>query len=883
MVWRTLIAVLPILGYASRADGSVLDRRQEMSLQRRDIGTDVMCWWELPSSAIVRDQLYINGGRLQRANITDPNGAPSLEGIARMLFTPLFITLSFVTASSGVILSTICRFGMGGAFREVGVVGCADPQHIIANLTPTHPSRSLELTPNAPLNNIPTVSYYLNLGNGFNTSEVPFQTIDTPFAQVTDGFMAANDNGFWLYGGLIRDTNSIQSYPNADSIQVYDVYEQGPTRIWQQGWQNGAILSNNVNRYVAAGAGVNVRELNTTYYFSGARIRGDGTVRDQYRANVTSDQLISADLSDQVRTQWSNFTLSSPARPRINAEMVYLPAGKLGVLVVLGGVLNADWQTPSAAEIISGDDDVAINKSISTGPSFLESVEVYDINDKKWYLQKTTGDLPPTGLAEFCATVATSKDGKTHNIYVYGGYPGQSETLPIPVYDDVYVLSIPAFQWIKVSTGTSTGGRRGHKCVSPLPDQMFIIGGKPAISTQCIDIFRIFNLNTLAFETEYNPSTYEEYKVPPVVASVIGGDESGGATKTASKWAAPTLQQMFASEVPPMKAVTWYPYASSPPTGSPTISLIQTKSETPKFVYPVVAVCVVLILAIIGGCIAFFCLRRKRQRQAEKAAGNEQFQNAEKDKTNYQQQYPNDPSYGYGTHGSISTIAPAYQAIDQYSGNPQIVFELPAEPKGPVELDSGGDISKLGVIDENQANENFSIVPTPATERSDPISAASRNPSTRTRRSIFSEATSPIDSPNGVSPLTPDPEIAGNPGHQSSPAEYSWWRKQSLKGGMMARKFSSFSSLKSLNKTTTSSTDNSAAGPSVAPPVATVTITPPTSTPVPEATNQQLSSNGSSSALAPRAEEVKPSPPSSISSETAMPTPVPPPAPTNTN
>ncbi|KAK6528893.1 hypothetical protein TWF694_004123 [Orbilia ellipsospora] len=700
--------------------------------------------------------------------------------------------------------------------------------------------------------------------------------------------MAANDNGFWLYGGLIRDTDSIQSYPDADNVEVYDVYEQGATRIWQQGWQTGSILSNNVNRNVAAGAGVNVRELNTTYYFSGARnqnwteIRGDGVVRDQYRANVTSNQLITADLSDQVRTQWSNFTLSSPARPRINAEMVYLPAGKLGVLVVLGGVTSADWQAPSAAEYASGDYDIAINKSVTTGPSFLESVEVYDINDKTWYLQKTTGDLPPTGLAEFCATVATSKDGKTHNIYVYGGYPGQTETLPIPVYDDVYVLSIPAFQWIKVSAGTSNGGRRGHKCVNPLPDQMFIIGGAPASSTQCIDIIRIFNLNNLTFETEYKPSTYEEYKVPAVIASVIGGNESGGATKTVSKWAAPTLQQIFASETPPMKAVTWYPYASAPPTGSPTISIIQTKSETPKFVYPVVAVCIVLILAIIGGCIAFFCLRRKRQRQAEKAAGNEQFQNTEKDKTNYQQQYPTDPTYGYGSHGSMSTIAPAYQAGDQYSGNPQIVFELPAEPKGPAELDSGGDYNKLEIIDENRANDNFSIVPTPATERSDPISAASRNPSTRTRRSIFSEATSPIDSPNGVSPLTPDPEIAGNQGHQSSPAEYSWWRKQSLKGGMMARKFSSFSSLRSLNKTTTSGTDNSAAGPSVAPPVATVTITPPSGTPAPEATTQ-APTNGSSSALAPRAEEVRPSPPSSISSEAVMPTPAPPPAPTNTN
>ncbi|EPS42680.1 hypothetical protein H072_3287 [Dactylellina haptotyla CBS 200.50] len=825
MVWRTIIAVLPALGQAINIDGLDYNRRneqqQEGNLIRREFGIDAMCSWELPSSAIIRDQLYVNGGKLKRANITSLGSAPSLE-----------------------------------------------------------------------VNDIPTFSYYLNLGNGFNTSEVPFQTIDTPFAQVTDGFMAANDNSFWLYGGLLVDTDSIQSFPAADNIQVYDAYRQGPSRVWTQGFQTGAALSNNVNRYVTAGAGVNVRELNTTYYFSGARntnwteIRGDGAVRERYRANVTSDQFISADLSDQVRTQWTNVTLDPVARPRVNAEMVYVPAGKLGVLVVLGGVSSADWLEPTNAEIQSGAFDAAINKSVTTGPSYLQQVELYDINSKKWYLQNTTGDVPPTGLAEFCATVATSKDGKTHNIYIYGGYPGQGETLPLPVYDDVYVLSLPAFEWIKVSSGSSATARRGHKCVKPLPDQMFIVGGAPANSAMCIDIIRIFNLNKLEFETEYKPSTYEEYKVPGVIASVIGGNTDGGATKTVSRWAAPTIQAMFISESPPQRAATWYPYSPVAASNTPTYSVIQTKSTTPKFVYPVVAVCIVLILAIIGGCIAFFCIRKGRQRRAAKEAGNEQFQPQQEKDKGYQQ-YPADINQ-YGSHGSMSTIAPAYQAGDQYSGNPQIVFELPAEPKGPAELDSGADYPKLGIIDENRANDNFSIVPTPATERSDPISAASRNPSTRTRRSIFSEATSPIDSPHGVSPLTPDPEIAGGGGNGTAPAEYSWWRKQSIKGGAVARKFSSFSSLRSLTRTQTSNSDIPTAAPVPVMPIrganlSNTNITPPsiiTPSITPPPQEPPVQAPQSESISAPPAPKIE-SAGASANPEGEQPTP--PPAPTNTN
>ncbi|EWC46187.1 hypothetical protein DRE_04565 [Drechslerella stenobrocha 248] len=756
MAWRLLIAVLPALSEALVIADSAIERH-EGHLSRRALGNNVMCSWEQASSAIIRDQLYISGGVLRRANITDPNSTPRID-----------------------------------------------------------------------INTIPNSVFYLNLGTPFNTSSVPFKTIDAPFSQVTDGFMAANDNSFWLYGGLIGETDSILSYPPANDVRVYDAYRQGAVRDWSQGWQIGPALSSGVSRYVAGGAGVNVRELNATYYFSGARgqnwgeIRGPGRVFDENRANVTSSQFISADLSEQVRTTWTNTTLPSVARPRVDGEMVYVPAGKIGSLIVLGGVTRAEWQVPTSAERSSGAWDAAITQSVNTGPSFFERVEVYDLSGKQWYLQNTTGDIPPTGISQFCATVATSQDGNSHQIYVYGGYQGLSKTFPVPVYDSVYVLSIPAFQWIKISDGELSTARKGHKCVKPLPDQMFIIGGAPAGETQCNDIVRIFNLNTLQFSTEYDPSVYEEYKVPQRIIDVIGGDASGGATKTASRWAAATLETIFATERPPSKAINWYPYASVPASSTPSVNIIQTKSETPKFVYPVIAVCIVVVLAIVGGLIAFFIIRRRRQRREAKAAGNEQFQNTEKDTklSAAYQQYPPDPAHGYNSYNSISTVAPAYSQ-HLHDGSPQIYFELPADPKGPAELDSGGEPAKLGVINENGI-ESLSIVPTPATEHP----SSSNHLSIGTRQSVFSEATTPMD--HDVSPLTPDPEIAGNPGgRHSSASEFSWWRRQSSKGSAIARRFSSLSRASITRTSTGLSRNDSLIAPPAAGAPATENLTPP--------------------------------------------------------
>lgn len=139
------------------------------------------------------------------------------------------------------------------------------------------------------------------------------------------------------------------------------------------------------------------------------------------------------------------------------------------------------------------------------------------------YLQNTTGDIPPQ-LTQFCSIHASAQDGSSHNIYIYGGYDGLSmENTPS---DDVYVLSLPSFSWIKLYSGNTTHGRSGHRCVKPYPDQMLVLGGVHLDPTHCLDggVIQVFNLNTGRFQNTYNPNVWNEYKVPDLITTVIGGE-----------------------------------------------------------------------------------------------------------------------------------------------------------------------------------------------------------------------------------------------------------------------------------------------------------------------------------------------------------------------
>jgi hypothetical protein len=213
---------------------------------------------------------------------------------------------------------------------------------------------------------------------------------------------------------------------------------------------------------------------------------------------------------------WDTNTLPSYIKGRANAEIVWVPVSEAGVLVAIGGVVG-----PAGLSESLNSSQEALNKDLS--PTFMETVSVYDVNTKTWYLQNTTGETPPQ-LTEFCSVLASAADGSSHNIYIYGGYNGlNANSNP---YDDVYILSLPSFTWVKVYNGTNTHGRNGHRCIKVYPNQMLAIGGYRIDSTHCLEggVMVNFNLNNLSFQDAYDPSQWGNYKVPDLLSAQIGGE-----------------------------------------------------------------------------------------------------------------------------------------------------------------------------------------------------------------------------------------------------------------------------------------------------------------------------------------------------------------------
>ncbi len=243
----------------------------------------------------------------------------------------------------------------------------------------------------------------------------------------------------------------------------------------------------------------------------------------------------------------------------------------------------------------------------------MSTLDIYDIARDKWFQQPTIGG--PAQLTQGCAVVAVAQDYSSYNIYYYGGYDGIN--LDGDYNDDVWILSLPSFMWMKVASGNAQHARAGHKCVTPYPDQMVVIGGSSAAkgtSITCVadSIMLNFNLTEGKWLDSYDPSSWSSYGVPQMIHLMIGGDYSGGATMTTptpTGWADDELASVFATPYETSKLKTYYPY-------SPDESDDNTRENsgggggTPSWVTPVLAV--VLTLVGVITLVVLILLYRRR-------------------------------------------------------------------------------------------------------------------------------------------------------------------------------------------------------------------------------------------------------------------------------
>ncbi|KAJ5110263.1 hypothetical protein N7532_002908 [Penicillium argentinense] len=476
--------------------------------------------------------------------------------------------------------------------------------------------------------------YYLNLSTPFNASS-DFMTVlnnktvaggvaSNLAPNYVDGFMFSNDDEFYLYGGMLRATN-VTDPPADDTVLGYEAYQYGSdASFWAPGW-HAEDLPSGMTRYITNGAGASAPSENLGFYFSGMRAPDWGSF--DYiglQSNTTANTLISVDMSEMGDSKWANDTLPDYILGRSKAELVWVPVAESGILVAIGGVVDpVEFFRRTKLD----DSQIANSKNIS--PTFMETVSVYDVKSQAWYLQNTTGDIPPQ-LTQFCSVLASASDGSSHNIYIYGGYDGLDYNGNPS--DDVYILSLPSFKWVKAYKGTSTHSRSGHRCIKIYPDQMLVFGGQHVDTSHCLEdgVIVNFNLNSLKFQEQYDPSQWAEYQVPKILTDQIGGDSSGGATITApSSWTNSSLEGVF--DIKYTKTIaTYWPYDSTSAAESNTKG--HGLATWAKAVIGVL--CGVFGLALIIAGIWFY-RRRRRQRQESKSQTTEDPGNMEERKLMY--------------------------------------------------------------------------------------------------------------------------------------------------------------------------------------------------------------------------------------------------------
>ncbi|OBT40710.1 hypothetical protein VE00_08916 [Pseudogymnoascus sp. WSF 3629] len=572
--------------------------------------------------------------------------------------------------------------------------------------------------------------YTLNFSTPFKTSD-NFSSVLTSITSVTgassdikpiyyDGALLANDGEFLAYGGLPLATVAV-SIPDAGATFGYQRYWYGGAdKKFEPTFLLNEEITAGISRYVGFGAGVSVPSENKGYYFGGMNSKSHGPV-NYPSGNATTDpstysrDLISVDMTNQMQEVWTNKTINSIVPGRASPEMVWVPVGKNGVLVVIGGVVDPVFANAS----FSLTAEKMANSQLKS-PAFLTTVSVYDIETSTWYQQATTGFPQNTAWTQGCTVVASTPDGATHNIYYYGGFDGIN--LRAPFNDEVWILSLPSFTWVKAAVGRSGHGRAGHRCVKPYPDQMIVLGGYPAqggTAQTCVTggIVQLFNLTSLEWIDSYDPRVWGNYTVPAVVTAAVAG---AGVTK----WNNASLATIFKTSYDTTKIKPWYPYAYTTTPTNPTNPPVPTTTTvpapgggTPKWLAPVLGV--VLTLVVLSALfIAFLLYRRRRylRRRDSVAATSEVNRNRilswvwghdakagtvtsdETPSTAFEDDGTGVGS-GSGRGGHLSTSSATVPSVNVVEAGGDMVYELPGTTRAQ-ELSAGGqeEVGGVGLV-----------------------------------------------------------------------------------------------------------------------------------------------------------------------------------------
>ncbi|KAK3323721.1 hypothetical protein B0T19DRAFT_212537 [Cercophora scortea] len=430
----------------------------------------------------------------------------------------------------------------------------------------------------------------LDLTKSWDTSSPSLRGLPQPSGPpaVAMGYLWNDYNNLYLYGGYFSDNPYVEPAPvstwkYAIGSQTWTEYKAPKTSAGNNSDADGVPVQRS-----AEGAGLSVPELGTSWYFGGHL--------DLSTTPGWSNQIYRVYLKSLLEFTHPGFTNNG-----VYSLADGTGAGDGGVYrnITEGGLQTNSGFTERADGALVfvpgwGEKGVLIGLAGGTNDTFaddLSTLDVYDIASSVWYHQQTSGD-PPSYRVNPCAVIASAPDASSFQIYLYGG----QNLLPYGEqvqYSDMYILSIPSFTWIKAaqSGNNKPAARAGHTC-NLRDGQIVVVGGYLGSAIPCDSPgIYVFNASSLEWTSRFNALDHPAdlhpensvlgnsygYQVPDVVASVIGGGSTGGATATTPA-AGPATGGPFATGKSPVFTITasgntatvtqWGPGATN--TGSPS-------------------------------------------------------------------------------------------------------------------------------------------------------------------------------------------------------------------------------------------------------------------------------------------------------------------------
>ncbi|KAK6537357.1 hypothetical protein TWF694_011549 [Orbilia ellipsospora] len=317
-------------------------------------------------------------------------------------------------------------------------------------------------------------TFWIDLSLEFNSTIYPLQVAKFPddIPSFTDAaFFPAEDAKIYQYeGSSNKDVNE-----TTPGILVLDTI----TKTWSAEPQMGDKIA-----HAEEGSFVSVPQQGLGFWIG-------GIATSDSSGRLTATVLNQLVRFDTISKEWNVEETGFAGRVRGNT--VYVPIGENGMLVnFAGGEVEKD--------------NVAI--------ASLDHVEVYDIASSKWYSQETIGDSNsdttiatkistgfPAGRLNPCSVVVDASKSNYH-IYMFGGAAAQDESSVI--LDDIWVLSIPAFEW--KSVGKSDVGQWDSRCHLASKSQVILVGGKTSAGQCESRLFKVFDLNKLGFTDTFDPN-----------------------------------------------------------------------------------------------------------------------------------------------------------------------------------------------------------------------------------------------------------------------------------------------------------------------------------------------------------------------------------------